>query len=145
MSNNVSEIAMSEFKDAMQLSLENSGSFFHSSDIPNGTKAIISIKVVDVLTDEDEVYNEELLAQLRKDLIEAQPFERKFLFLPVYENLDYQTVTAAMRHTARRLKKFESIAGFVLPQNEEFKNEKVRQYFIDELSEKHPDYKYYSL
>ena len=143
MSNILSELSTSEFKDAMQLSLENSDSFFHSSDIPNGAKAIISIKVADVLTDEAEVYNEELLAKLRKDLIDAEPLERSFLFLPVYEGIDYQTVTSAMKHTARRLKKFESIAGFLLPQTDDFQDEKVRQYFIDELSEKHPDYKYY--
>ena len=39
-------------------------------------------------------------------------------------------------------KKFENINGFVIPQEESFKNEKVRQEFISELSEKHEHYKF---
>ena len=50
-----------------------------------------------------------------------------------------------MKHTARRLKKFENINGFVIPQEESFKNEKVRQEFISELSEKHEHYKFVNL
>ena len=69
----------------------------------------------------------------------------KFLFLPqIDEDLqkDYTLTIKSMKHTARRLKKFENIIGFAIPEEECFKNEKVRQEFISELSEKHEHYKF---
>ena len=104
---------------------------------------ILPIKVTDVLTEEDEIYNEEYLSQLRKIFKVAQDFEIKFLFLPQIDEsiLENPELTIkSMKHTARRLKKFENIAGFVIPQDESFKNEKVRLEFISELSEKHEHY-----
>ncbi len=109
---------------------------------------ILPIKVVDVLTEEDEVYNEEYLSQLRKVFKVAQDFEIKFLFLPIIDEsiLENPDLTIkSMKHTARRLKKFENIIGFVLPQENCFKNEKVRLEFISELSEKHEHYKFVDL
>ena len=104
---------------------------------------ILPIKVTDVLTEEDEIYNEEFLSHLRKIFKVAQDFEIKFLFLPQIDEsvLENPELTIkSMKHTARRLKKFENIAGFVIPKDESFKNEKVRLEFISELSEKHEHY-----
>ena len=109
---------------------------------------ILPIKVTDVLTDEDEVYNEEYLSQLRKIFKVAQDFEIKFFFLPQIDESILQNpdlTIKSMKHTARRLKKFENISGFLLPQVESFKDEKVRLEFISELSEKHEHYKFVDL
>jgi hypothetical protein len=109
---------------------------------------ILSIKVLDVLTTEDEVYNEEYLAKLRQIFKVVQNHSVKVLFLPkIDKSIESKPELAikSMKHTARRLKKFESIIGFVLPQEDCFKNEKVRQEFISELSEKHEHYKFVDL
>lgn len=109
---------------------------------------ILSIKVLDVLTTEDEIYNEEYLSKLRQIFKIMQNYSVKVLFLPkIDESLEsnLELTIKAMKHTARRLKKFESIIGFVLPQEDCFKNEKVRQEFISELSEKHEHYKFVDL
>ena len=122
---------------------------FYSQAIQNScTVFIFPIKVTDVLTNEDEVYNEEYLSQLRKIFKVAQDFEIKFFFLPQIDESILQNpdlTINSMKHTARRLKKFENINGFVIPQEESFKNEKVRQEFISELSEKHEHYKFVNL
>lgn len=122
---------------------------FYSQAIQNScTVFIFPIKVTDVLTNEDEVYNEEYLSQLRKIFKVAQDFEIKFFFLPQIDESILQNpdlTIKSMKHTARRLKKFENINGFVIPQEESFKNEKVRQEFISELSEKHEHYKFVNL
>lgn len=122
---------------------------FYSQAIQNScTVFIFPIKVTDVLTNEDEVYNEEYLSQLRKIFKVSQDFEIKFFFLPQIDEAILQNpdlTINSMKHTARRLKKFENINGFVIPQEESFKNEKVRQEFISELSEKHEHYKFVDL
>ena len=119
---------------------------FFSNATQNKCELIIfPIKVSDVLTSEEDVYNEEYLANLRKIFKLAQNYNLKFLFLPqIDEDLqkDYTLTIKSMKHTARRLKKFENIIGFVIPEEECFKNEKVRQEFISELSEKHEHYKF---
>ena len=109
---------------------------------------ILPIKVTDVLTEEDEIYNEEYLSQLRKVFKVAQDFEIKFFFLPQIDEsilANPDLTIKSMKHTARRLKKFENINGFVIPQDESFKKEKVRLEFISELSEKHEHYKFVDL
>ena len=56
---------------------------FYSQASQNSCEVfILPIKVTDILTDEDEVYNEEYLSQLRKVFKVAQDFEIKFFFLP---------------------------------------------------------------
>ena len=75
-------------------------------------------------------------------------FEIKFFFLPQIDEsilANPDLTIKSMKHTARRLKKFENINGFVIPQDESFKNEKVRLEFISELSEKHEHYKFVNL
>ena len=122
---------------------------FYSQASQNSCEVfILPIKVTDVLTDEDEVYNEEYLSQLRKVFKVAQDFEIKFFFLPQIDEsilANPDLTIKSMKHTARRLKKFENINGFVIPQDESFKNEKVRLEFISELSEKHEHYKFVNL
>ena len=119
--------------------------FFSNATQNNCELIIFPIKVSDVLTSEEDVYNEEYLANLRKIFKLAQNYNLKFLFLPqIDEDLqkDYTLTIKSMKHTARRLKKFENIIGFAIPEEECFKNEKVRQEFISELSEKHEHYKF---
>lgn len=109
---------------------------------------IFPIKVLDVLTSEEEVYNEEYLAKLRQIFKIIEMHSLKILFLPKIDKSIENTpelVINSMKHTARRLKKFNSIMGFVLPQENCFKNEKVRQEFISELSIKHEHYKFVDL
>ena len=56
---------------------------FYSQASQNSCEVFIfPIKATDVLTNEDEVYNEEYLSQLRKVFKVAQDFEIKFFFLP---------------------------------------------------------------
>lgn len=125
-----------------------SDEFYSQAEQSSCELLIFPIKVLDVLTTEDEVYNEEYLAKLRQIFKVVQNHSVKVLLLPkidvsIENNLEL--TIKAMKHTARRLKKFESIIGFILPQEDCFKNEKVRQEFISELSEKHEHYKFVDL
>lgn len=124
--------------------VENAKTLFDFSK-DNSTLILVPIAVKDIITSEDEVYNEEYLAQLRQILLLADE-NLKISFMPITKDVnnteyDYLISTATMKHTARRLKKFTCITGFTLSFNETFKNEKTRQYFISELSQKH-DYKF---
>lgn len=130
--------------ETSDFTLENAKDLFDFSN-NNSALIIVPIAVKDIITSEDEVYNEEYLAQLRQILLLTDE-NTKISFMPITKDAnnteyDYLVSTATMKHTARRLKKFASITGFTLSFNETFKNEKTRQYFISELSQKH-DYKF---
>ncbi|MCR4790770.1 MAG: hypothetical protein K5839_06785 [Treponemataceae bacterium] len=124
----------------LSLSEEDAQDFFSYCDSISCQLIIWTLKAEDILTDEDEVYNEEYLALLRKLFIEGQNHAQKIAFYPEYDGLDFEKVTAAMKHTARRLKKFDSVIGFVLPENEDFKEENKNKFFQDELLQKHEHY-----
>ena len=84
-----------------------------------------------------EEYNEDFLAKLRDDLKTLEE-KNSFVFIePVFDkNADYEQFTAAMKHTARRIKDCISVIGFAIPV-EILAN---RAYYIEELSAKHQQY-----
>lgn len=84
-----------------------------------------------------EEYNEDFLAKLRDDLKVLEE-KKQFVFIePVFDkNADYEQFTAAMKHTARRIKDCVSVIGFAIPV-EILEN---RAYYIEELSAKHQQY-----
>ena len=128
------------------LTEENAPDFFKSCTWSEDAPLAYPIRVSKVLTDEDEVYNESFLAELRKIVNCADSEGIKFAFFPVCDgNFSTEVLTAAMKHTARRLKKSTSLAGFYFPEAEDFKNEETRQFFTSELLEKHPQYKFYQV
>jgi len=84
-----------------------------------------------------EEYNEDFLAKLRDDL-KALESKNQFVFIePVFDkDAGYEQFTAAMKHTARRIKDCVSVIGFAIPV-EILAN---RAYYIEELSAKHQQY-----
>ena len=79
----------------------------------------ITVKWSEVELD-DEVYNEEFLANLR-DQLKALDSQNKFAILipeidkPFENPAQKEAFTTAMNHTARRVKDCVSVAGFELP------------------------------
>ena len=128
------------------LTKENACDFFKSCSGDENSPLAFPIRLTSVLTDEDEVYNESFLANLRLIVGCADSTSLKIAFFPICDGEfanDAKIVTAAMKHTARRLKKATSVVGFYYPEADCFKDEKARQFFADELLEKHPQYKFY--
>ena len=110
---------------------------------------MLPLNVCDVITAQDEVYNEEFLASLRDEILQTtQDLQNKFgsecqvrLFLcPHYENNSVVQVTEATKHAARRLKDCSLIQGIVIPSTAEFMNEENMNFFVDEIRPKHKDY-----
>ena len=90
-----------------------------------------------------EEYNEEFLAKLRDEL---KALEEKGFFVliePLFDkSADAQQFTAAMKHTARRIKDCVSVSGFAIP--EEISGESERAFYIEEMSAKHKHYCFFS-
>ncbi len=95
----------------------------------------------------DEVYNEELLANLR-DNLKALEAQNKFAILipeidKTFETSDQkEAFINAMNHTARRVKDCVSVAGFELPSK--LLEAKIQGDFIDTLAKKHAQYVYFA-
>ena len=118
---------------------------------------VLPVPISNILTDEDEVYNEAFLVDLRKLVQQADggfAFRdyNPILIQPTYESdlCNFEDFTACLKHTARRLKKENALRGFIFDSSaidsditKGLKNEKARQFFADELLEKHPQYKFY--
>ncbi len=92
----------------------------------------------------EEEYNEEFLAQLRNQLKSLEE-ENKFVFIePVYDKKATPgQFNNAMKHTARRIKDCKSVIGFALPK-EVSEDADVLSDFLEKISEKHPQYVYFS-
>lgn len=93
---------------------------------------------------EDEMYNEEFLAELRDQLKTLDDANQFAILVPVVDKpLETPEQTElfinAFNHTARRVKDCISVAGFELPAEL-----KAPQDFIDVLSVKHAQYVYFS-
>ena len=88
-----------------------------------------------------EDYNEEFLAELRDELKSLEE-KNEFVFIePVLDkNASVEQFTAAMKHTARRIKDCVSVIGFALPKEAEAQ----KDFFIEELSAKHQQYCFFS-
>ena len=84
-----------------------------------------------------EEYNEDFLAKLRDEL-KAMEEKGQFVFIePLFDKEGgAEQFTAAMKHTARRIKDCVSVIGFAIP--EEIFEE--RAFYIEELSAKHAQY-----
>lgn len=95
-----------------------------------------SVKWSEVEGGEGE-YNEDYLAKLRDEL-KALEEKNEFIFIePVFDKTaDYEQFTAAMKHTARRIKDCVSVIGFAIP-SEIFEH---KDFYIEELSAKHSHY-----
>jgi len=96
----------------------------------------LSVKWSDVEGSPEE-YNEEFLAKLRDNLKSLEE-KKEFVFIePLFDkDGSKEGFTAAMKHTARRIKDCTSVIGFALP--EEILEEK--DFYIEELSAKHAHY-----
>lgn len=88
-----------------------------------------------------EEYNEDFLAKLRDDL-KALEEKKEFVFIePVFDkDAGTEQFTAAMKHTARRIKDCVSVIGFAIPG--EILGEKTA--YMEELSAKHQQYCFFS-
>ena len=86
---------------------------------------------------EAESYNEEYLAHLRDELKSLEEKNQFVFIVPVFDkDAPSSQFTAAMKHTARRIKDCVSVIGFAIP-------EEVIQdadTYIEELSAKHSQY-----
>lgn len=90
---------------------------------------------------EAEVYNEEYLAQLRDELKALEEKNHFVIIEPVFDkNCPAEQFTAAMKHTARRIKDCVSVIGFALPSEIEAE----KDFYIEELSAKHAQYCFFS-
>ena len=79
--------------------------------------------------------------QLRDELKSLEE-KNEFVFIePVFDkNASVEQFTAAMKHTARRIKDCVSVIGFALPKEAEAQ----KDFFIEELSAKHQQYCFFS-
>lgn len=88
-----------------------------------------------------EEYNEEFLASLRDEL---KVLEEKGEFVLIEPEFDKDAgidqFTAAMKHTARRIKDCVSVIGFAIPAAVE----ESKDTYIEELSAKHAQYCFFS-
>lgn len=108
------------------------------------SKNIKSIKWSDVEGAPEE-YNEEFLANLRDELKSLEE-KNEFVFIePLFDKglpdeNNAEQFTAAMKHTARRIKDCVSVIGFAVPAEVEQK----KDFYIAELSQKHQHYCFFS-
>lgn len=113
-------------------------------EFPLSSKNIKSVKWSEV-EDSPEEYNEEFLAKLRDELKSLES-KNEFVFIePVFDKAEandanIEQFTAAMKHTARRIKDCVSVIGFAIPSEIESK----RDFYIAELSQKHQQYCFFS-
>ena len=113
-------------------------------EFPLSSKNIKSIKWSEVEGAPEE-YNEEFLAELRDELKSLEE-KNEFVFIePVFDKSgagesDIEQFTAAMKHTARRIKDCVSVIGFAIPSELEPK----KDFYIAELSQKHQQYCFFS-
>lgn len=90
-----------------------------------------------------EEYNEDFLAKLRDELKALEEKNEFVLIETVFDKeADYEQFTAAMKHTARRIKDCVSVIGFSIPS--EISSEEKRNFYIEEMSAKHKQYCFFS-
>lgn len=113
-------------------------------EFPVSSKNIKSVKWNEVEGAPEE-YNEKFLAQLRDELKSLEE-KKEFVFIePVFDKIglnenSIEQFTAAMKHTARRIKDCISVIGFAIPAEVETK----KDFYIAELSQKHQQYCFFS-
>ncbi len=109
-------------------------------EYPVSEKNVLPIKWSDVEGAPEE-YSEEFLAKTR-DGLKALEEKNEFVFIePVFDKeASVEQFTAAMKHTARRIKDCVSVIGFAIPK----KAEAQKDFFIEELSAKHQHYCFFS-
>jgi hypothetical protein len=96
---------------------------------------------------EDEVYNEELLAQLRDNLKKLDENNHFVIINPIVDKQissydDADLFINACNHMARRIKDCESVIGLELP-DQIFAQEAAAD-FMDTLSKKHANYVFFA-
>jgi hypothetical protein len=96
---------------------------------------------------EDEVYNEELLAQLRDNLKKLDENNHFAIINPIADKQissydDADLFINACNHMARRIKDCESVIGLELP-DQIFAQEAAAD-FMDTLSKKHANYVFFA-
>ena len=96
---------------------------------------------------EDEVYNEELLAQLRDNLKKLDENNHFVIINPIADKQissydDADLFINACNHMARRIKDCESVIGLELP-DQIFAQEAAAD-FMDTLSKKHANYVFFA-
>lgn len=100
---------------------------------------------------QDEVYNEEFLANLREEL---KSFDLQNVYVIIIPKVDKELKTSeqeqafinAFNHTARRIKDCVCVAGFALPQEiikNGFDEDSFAKNFIETLNIKHSQYVYF--
>jgi hypothetical protein len=109
---------------------------------------IISVAWTAIEPGEPEQYDESFLAALRTTLKEAES-RGEFVFIePAVDKpaADYTLFTAAMKHTARRIKDCSAVVGFAIPDRLAaggFSDDSAAGRYQAALSEKHPQYVYF--
>jgi len=115
-----------------------------ASQLPadNGSPLLVLITWKDIGLD-DLSYNEELLANLRDFLKILDEGNRFAVIVPDAEKAslsddEKNSFTASCKHCARRIKDCKSVIGFAIPK------EADSSVFMEELSQKHAHYIYFS-
>ncbi len=98
---------------------------------------------------EDEIYNEEFLADLR-DKLKVLDESGKFAIItmkadkPLTSPEQLELFTNAFNHTARRIKDCVSVTGMAFPAELTAMGESAVESFIETLSKKHAQYVYFT-
>jgi len=91
-----------------------------------------------------EEYNEDFLATLRDELKSLEERNEFVVIEPEFDkDATTEQFTAAMKHTARRIKDCISVIGFAIPEQIS-KNAETLNFYIEEMSAKHKQYCYFS-
>ena len=118
-------------------------------DLNSFEKITVSWAKVEI---DDEVYNEEFLAQLRETLKSFEEQNKYAILVPeVDKNFETQVqkeaFISAMNHTARRVKDCKSVAGFELTSEilkDGLGEGKTAANFMETLAVKHAQYVYFA-
>lgn len=92
---------------------------------------------------EEAGFDEAFLAALREELKAFDETLTCFVILPTVENANNaapELLAEVFYHCARRIKDCKAVAGFVLPQTDNFTGETA---VIEALKKKHPEYVYF--
>ena len=113
-------------------------------DLSSLEKVLIKWSEVEL---EDELYNEEFLAELRNKLKQLDESNRFAILIPVVDKElkteeQAELFTNAFNHTARRIKDCVSVAGFFIPK--EIQEMNYTQSFTETLAVKHEQYVYFT-
>lgn len=119
--------------------------------IPGSAEKVMAVVLPrEKVEPEPEAYDESFLAEFREVLKQAEETELFVVILPCAGEFlaeKAEEFTAAMKHTARRIKDCSSVVGFAVPDalaSLGFCEGQPAEFFVEELSCKHAHYVYFA-